>query len=117
MPLLILALKTLHWIIVLYGVSGWLSPNEGWLIVYLVFVPIMVIHWRFNDNSCILNNIETWLLTGKWRNKHNPEEGGFVHTTLLRVLGWAPSARVMDQVIYGLMAAVWIVGYVRLRGM
>lgn len=117
MNLLILALKTFHWIIVLYGVTGWLSPSEGWLIFYLVFVPIMVLHWRFNDNSCFINNIETWLLTGKWRNEQNPEEGGFFHTTLLRVLGWAPPVKVMDQLIYTMMAVFWIAGYVRWRGM
>lgn len=93
MPLLIFLLKVFHWIVVLYGLTGWMAGTTQWLMVYLIFVPIMVVHWRFNDNSCIINNIETLLVTGKWRNEHNPEEGGFVHTAFLRVFGWAPPVR------------------------
>lgn len=78
MPLLILVLKIFHWFIVIYNLTGWLAPTEQGVLVYLVFVPIMVIHWRLNNNSCIINNIETWLTTGNWRNENNPEEGCFV---------------------------------------
>lgn len=117
MPLLIFLLKVFHWIIVIYILTGWLASSVQWLMVYLVFVPIIVIHWRLNDNSCIINNIETLLVTGKWRNENNPEEGGFVHATFLKVLGWAPPARVFDQLIYVLMVVLWLAAYIRWRGM
>lgn len=117
MPLLIFLLKVFHWIIVIYILTGWLASSVQWLMVYLVFVPIIVIHWRLNDNSCIINNIETLLVTGKWRNENNPEEGGFVHTTFLKVLGWAPPARVFDHLIYVLMVVLWLAAYIRWRGM
>lgn len=70
-----------------------MATSALWLLAYLVLVPIMVIHWLFHDNSCIINNIETLLTKGKWRNENNPEEGGFVLSAIYKVLGWAPRAR------------------------
>lgn len=117
MPLLIFLLKIVHWAIVIYILTGWMVASAQWLGVYLVLVPIIVIHWRLNDNSCIINNIETLLITGKWRNESNPEEGGFVHTSFLKVFGWAPPARVFDQLIYVLMSVFWAAAYIRWRVM
>lgn len=114
---LIFPLKVFHWVVVVYNLTGWLATSATWLTVYLVFVPIMVIHWRLNNNSCILNNVESWIETGKWRDEANLEEGAFVRTAVLKILGWAPSEKVFDRLIYVLMAALWTVAFVKWRGM
>ena len=110
-------LKILHWVLVGFALVGWLATSEAWLLAYLIYVPLMVIHWSFNENSCIVNNIETWFLTGKWRNEHNPEEGAFVRTALLRVFGWAPPEKAFDLFIRLLMIATWSIAFFKWRGM
>ena len=110
-------LKILHWVLVGFALVGWLATSEPWLLTYLIYVPLMVIHWSFNENSCIVNNFETWLMTGKWRNQHNPEEGAFVRTALVRVIGWAPPEKAFDIFIRLLMIATWSAAYLKWRGM
>lgn len=109
-------LKILHWVLVGFALVGWLATSAPWLLAYLIYVPLMVIHWSFNENSCIVNNFETWLMTGKWRNQHNPEEGAFVRTALIRVIGWAPPEKAFDIFIRLLMIATWSVAYLKWRG-
>jgi len=66
----------LHFAVMLYIVTGWLVPWNPALGVYLVFIPGVFVQWQVNKDTCILNNIEGWLRTRKWRNKEvNPEEG------------------------------------------
>lgn len=114
---LILFLKVFHWVLVGFALLGWMATSEPWLLAYLIYVPLMVIQWSFNENSCIVNNFETWLLTGRWRNEYNPEEGAFVRTTLVRALGWAPSAKAFDIFVRILMLITWGLAFFRWRGM
>lgn len=41
--------------------------------------------------SLLLNNIETWLRYGRWRDPRNLEEGGFVLMLSYWLFGWRPS--------------------------
>jgi hypothetical protein len=98
----------LHLAIVGYAVVGWLTPWRGGLIFYLCYVPLLPVQWQLNRTSCILNNIETWLRTGRWRNPSNPEEGAFLLKLVERVLGLHPSRGQMDAIIYSLLGVFWL---------
>lgn len=87
MKLLISFFQVFHWVIVGTVVSGWTFLDGGWLLAYLIFLPAMIIQWRLNQDTCIINNIESWLTTGSWRNEENEEEGACVKTTIERVIG------------------------------
>ena len=53
----------LHFLPLIFVVTGWLSPWRGLLIFYLFFLPAMFLQWRLNRDSCVLNNIESWMRT------------------------------------------------------
>ena len=57
----------LHFAVMLFIVFGWALPQAGALVFYLVFLPAVVVQWQFNKNSCVLNNGESLLRTGRWR--------------------------------------------------
>lgn len=98
----------LHLAIVLFAVVGWLAPWRGLLIFYLCYLPLLPVQWQFNRTSCILNNIETWLRTGRWRNPSNPEEGAFLLRLIESVLGLHPTMRQMDVIIHALLGVFWL---------
>ncbi len=87
---------------------GWPAPWRGLLIFYLCYLPLLPVQWQLNRTSCILNNIETWLRTGGWRNPSNPEEGAFLLRLVENVLGLHPSARQMDVIIHALLGVFWL---------
>ena len=94
-------------------VLGWVWPARSWLFFYLIFLPLMVVHWKLNRGACILNNLENWLRHRRWRVETNREEGAWLRTLLADSTGiqWTPAR--MDAVIYGAMALFWLLGLAR----
>ena len=96
----------------LYILFGWmLTAGLG---LYLVLLPAIGVQWHFNQGSCVINNFESWLRTGHWRDPQSKEEGTF----LLMICEWAlrtrPSQALLDRVSYGLLLALWLTGFSRL---
>ncbi len=100
--------------LVFYALLGWLVPSKPWLIAHLIFIPTLVVVWLANKGVCPLNNIESWLTTGRWRNPDNAEEGSFIRTIVERYLKLNPTQAQMDRITYGLMALLWALSWVHL---
>src|SRR5262249_29828394 len=100
----------LHLALVIFALLGWLMPWRSALIFYLCYIPVMFVTWQFNEGSCVLNNIETLIRTGKWRNPSNREEGAFIKTLVEDVTGFQPTKRQMNAVIYCLIGVFWLLG-------
>lgn len=108
---------TLHFAVMLYIIAGWLVPWRPALVFYLVFIPGVWVQWLLNKDTCILNNTETWLRTGEWRNKAvNPEEGAWLLTLINGVTGLEFTARQIDFLNYSVLVVVWLLAVLRLFG-
>ncbi len=97
----------LHFAVMLYIVAGWAVPFTAALAFYLVFLPAVTIQWQFNRNSCVLNNLESWLRSGAWRDPGNREEGAWLMTLIRTVTGLALQPWQVDLITYGVMAVLW----------
>jgi hypothetical protein len=105
----------LHFLPLIYVVTGWLAPWRGALIFYLIFLPAMFLQWRLNKSTCVLNNIESLIRTGRWRNPSNREEGAWLRTLVNDKTGWNLSRPQMDAVINMVMASLWLLALARLQ--
>ncbi|MBI3676813.1 MAG: hypothetical protein HY243_09385 [Proteobacteria bacterium] len=99
-----------HFVVMLYIVLGWLVPLQAALGFYLVFLPGVFAQWQFNKNSCVLNNIESWLRTRQWRDPNNREEGAWLQTLINDLTGWGITARQMDLFTNGVLVLLWGLG-------
>jgi hypothetical protein len=110
----------LHVLVLLFIVAGWLVPARGVLMAYLLFLPLVMLHWKLNQDACVLNNIESWLRYRRWRApEKNAEEGAWLRTLIASLSGIALSRRAMDVVIYSAMTLFWvlaIVHFLRFQG-
>lgn len=104
----------LHLALVFYGLLGWLVPSAPWLVAHLIFIPALIAVWWLNRGVCPLNNVESLLTTGRWRNPGNAEEGSFIVTVVERYLGLQPTQVMMDRITYGLMSLVWVLSWLHL---
>jgi hypothetical protein len=97
-----------HLAIGAYVLLGWLISPEPALTVYLVLLPAMATQWYVNRGCCVMNNIESWLRSGRWRDPNNPEEAGF----LLMLCQWLFRARphpvVLDRFSYATVLVLWL---------
>ncbi len=100
----------LHFAVMIYIVAGWLVPLHAALIFYLAFLPAVAIQWQFNKNSCVLNNLESLIRTGQWRDPHNKEEGAWLLTLATNVFGYPFRPWQIDAFTYGLLLVLWGTG-------
>ena len=91
-----------------YVLLGWLLSPAPALAFYLLLLPAIATQWYVNRGSCVVNNIESWLRSGRWRDPANPEEGGF----LLMLCHWLFRARphptVLDRFSYATVVILWL---------
>ena len=99
-----------HFAVMIYIVLGWLVPVSALLVFYLVFIPCVFLQWQFNKNSCMLNNIESYLRTGQWRDPNNREEGAWLMTLINDITGWGINARQMDIFTNSVLLLLWALG-------
>ena len=100
----------LHFAVMIYIVTGWLVPYRGALIVYLCFLPAVAVQWQFNKNSCVLNNFESMIRSGRWRDPNNREEGAWLQTLALNVTGILFKPWQIDAFTYFIIAMLWSAG-------
>ena len=105
-----------HFAVMIFIVAGWALPWAPALYFYLGFLPLVALHWQFNKNSCVLNNIESLIRYGTWRSTQNAEEGAWLMTLIKNVTGVELKPWQTDLITYAVMATLWSVGLAHLKG-
>jgi hypothetical protein len=100
-----------HLAVSAYIVGGWLIPNASALVFYLAFLPVVAMQWQVNRGSCVIDNLESLLRTGRWRNPRGAGEGRFVSMLLLRAFGLRIRPGHMDAIGYGGLALFWVLAF------
>ena len=63
--------KLVHLSIMIYTTFGWLIKSEFVWFSIIIMAPMFHIHWKTNNDKCILTNIENKL-------RHDNEKGTFI---------------------------------------
>lgn len=100
----------LHFAVMIYIVLGWLVPVHALLLFYLGFLPAVALQWQFNKNSCVLNNAESLIRYGRWRDPNNKEEGAWLLTLATSLLGYPFKAWHIDAFTYFILVMLWSAG-------
>ena len=99
-----------HMAVGAFVLAGWLISSTEALLFYLLLLPAMATQWAVNRGSCIINNIETWLRTGHWRDPEHGEDGRY----LLMLFDWLfairPDPASLDRLSYSVVLFLWILG-------
>ena len=98
----------LHVAVLIYILTGWALPFATGF--YLIAMPVMVLHWPLNQNSCALNNLESLIRYGQWRHAANVEEGAWVQGLIRGALGIELTVRQTDMISYVLIGLFWLLG-------
>ena len=100
----------LHFAVMIYIVAGWLAPWPATLYFYLGFLPAVAVQWQFNKNSCVLNNIESVIRSGQWRDPNNREEGAWLQTLAHKITGILFKPWQVDLFTYFILVVLWSAG-------
>jgi hypothetical protein len=97
-----------HLVVGLYICLGWFLSAPWMLPFYLLLLPAIMTQWYVNQGSCVMNNIESWLRSGRWRDPNNPEEGGFLLMLSQWMFGIRPHPVVLDRLSYAAVFVLWV---------
>jgi hypothetical protein len=100
----------LHFAVMIYIVTGWLLPMHGALYFYMAFLPAVAVQWQFYKNSCVLNNMESLIRYGRWRDPNNKEEGAWLQGLAFNLTGILFKPWQMDAFTYFVLAIFWSAG-------
>ena len=94
-----------------FVLTGWLISSFEVLIIYLTLLPMMAGQWAINERSCLINNLESWLRTGRWRDPcNNPEEGRFLEMLCHRLFAARLAPTFVDRLSYASVLLLWLLG-------
>ena len=97
-----------HLAIGFYILVGWIVSSPPALVFYLLLLPLIATQWYVNRGSCVVNNMESWLRSGRWRDPSNPEEGGFLRMLCHWAFRVRPHPVVLDRFCYGTVLILWL---------
>jgi hypothetical protein len=70
----------------------------------------MATQWAVNQGSCVINNIETWLRTGHWRDQENGEDGRYLAMLFDWLFAVRPDPVALDRLSYSSVLFLWVLG-------
>jgi hypothetical protein len=121
-------LHFIHWAFLAFVLIGWVLPWEMSLWLHAAMIPGLILHWRTNENRCILTELEhrfkneeekMFSGAGAASGAHLPmtfeieppraQQGQFIKSAWERFFGHTPSDDLLSGVIYGIMGLVWAI--------
>ncbi len=103
--LLVSLLRVIHYFIVGFNLFAWLCPHALVLKVHLWFIPLMILQWKLNRNTCVLTNVEQMLLGKPARSEE--EESQFIKSMLAHCMRELPSNEVIERGTYLVLFVAW----------
>lgn len=88
----------LHLLVIVFVLFGWLIGISEVLIIHIVFIPLMIIQWRFNNDTCVLTNVENSLREGQVEKEQ--QQGKFIKSLLAKVFDPLPADEVIKTWLY-----------------
>ena len=93
-----------------FVLAGWLISSTEGLLFYLLLLPAMATQWAVNKGSCVINNIETWLRTGRWRDPEDGEDGRYLLMLFDWLFAMRPEPASLDRLSYSVILVLWVLG-------
>ena len=100
-------LSALHLAIVLFVLFGFAFQSRSVLIFHLIFLPILILHWRTNAGVCYITQLQN-----KIEPIVKPKEelkGGFSEAIIMKLTGRKPTPSQLKKIVYGLMIISWMI--------
>lgn len=107
----------IHWAVLIFVLTAWFWPWTAAVWVHAVFVPIMLIHWKTNENRCVLSDLEEKFKSGAGASsieRVQAEESQFIRMACTKIFGKAPSDEALDNINWIVSGLVWVLSVLRL---
>ena len=101
----------LHLALTFFVLFGWLSWTSPLLFSHVVLIPLLLYHWRTNEGTCFLSNVEARLRGQVFEKAEN--HNAFTKTLLRLCMKRIPADHIIDVWVYSLVTILWLVSFYR----
>ncbi len=127
----IFIIRVVHLAVIVFVLSAWALPYLQTRIVHLFFIPLMILHWKTNRDTCVLTELEGKLakdydgarldpqVASSMSMRHSfgqapkKEEGQFTRRLFQALFfGWTPSDAFLKRFIYVTVWSAWCISLV-----
>jgi len=114
--IIIKLLRYLHYTYMLTLIFGVLLPSK-YLIYYLFLLPALYLHWYFNDNKCILSELESYF-DNENSNINNQDEARYyqletIFKMLKKINIYLYHGDLFISTLLNISIVCWIIGFIR----
>lgn len=108
--------KYIHYICILYVLTGYLYTPANYIKYYLLFIIVIFLDWNDFDGQCTLTSIEHYFRYGTWDNRQAEEENApeFFRPTLNKIFGINLNRAQASRVNYFLFMTSFLFGFIKL---
>ncbi len=129
----IFIIRGVHLAVIVFVLSAWALPYPQIRLAHLLFIPLMILHWRTNRDTCVLTELESKLAKEYDSARLDPQiassasvghsfvepgekdEGQFTRRLFqIFFCGWTPSDVFLRRFIYTSIWTAWSLSLVQL---
>ena len=105
-----------HKVLVYFMMLGFLLPKK-YLIAHLMLWPAVISHWQFNDNKCILTEMELKLRGEEAKSIYDENGGEYVFMKkFMNDMGMEFNSKQLHNLIYIGFTVSWLISLYRYTG-
>jgi len=114
--IIIKLVRYFHYTYMLTLIFGVLLPSK-YLIYYLFLLPALYLHWYFNDNKCILSELESYF-DNENSNINNQDEARYyqletIFKMLKKINIYLYHGDLFISTLLNISIVCWIIGFIR----
>ncbi len=111
--LLLQSITLLHTLLVLFVVLAPFISSNYLLMLHFITIPFLIIHWLFNDNTCILTIIERNMRKQIYKEHYNDDDC-FTCKLIEPIYDFKSNYDKFSKIIYFVTIILWLVSASRL---
>ena len=109
-------IKYIHYILILYVMTGYIYTPIVYLKYYLLIIILIFLDWNDFDGQCILTGIEHYFRFGKWDLRPSEQEGApeFFRPIINKIFQINLNRNEASRLNYFLFMTSFLIGFIRL---
>jgi hypothetical protein len=113
--LLFAIFKILHIIFFTFVIIGPFTGSNYILLLHLIFIPFLLIHWVFNDNTCAITTAEKLIKKSIKKDEYDPKKDCLTCRLIDPVFDFKKNNMSRATFIYIVTIVLWTITVINLK--
>ena len=113
--ILLAIFKILHIIFFTFVILGPFTNSNYILLLHSIFIPFLLVHWVFNDNTCAITTVEKIIKKSIKKEKYDKEKDCLTCKLIDPVFDFRKNNMSRSTFIYTVTIVLWLITIISLK--